>query len=309
MRVSALGFGCGATGGMIIAADRATKLRAVARAVDAGITYFDTAQAYGNGASESGLGEVLAALKPNVVVGSKVMLNLDEFSDIESAIVRAAEISLRRLQMERLDLFQLHNPIGITPAPGSNWIALSDLDAVSRAFERLRAQGKIAHWGINGLGETAALHQAVAICGAQTIQACFNLLNPSAGHGKPVEPTFQDYRGLIPAAARAGVGVIAIRVLAGGALTDADARHALASPSVDPIATHSSYDADVVLARHFRTWVDKGWANTLAEAALRFAMFEPGVSSALVGFSSLDQLEQAIAAAERGPLPGGLGWA
>lgn len=300
--MSALGFGCGATGGLIIGGDDATKLRAVARAVDAGINYFDTAQAYGNGASETQLGRVLAQLKPNVIVGSKVMLRGPEFDDIENAIVRAVEVSLMRLQLERLDLFQLHNPIGLARTPGRNWIALSDLDAVSRAFERLCEQGKIAHWGINGLGDSDGLLQAVASCGAQSIQACLNLLNSSAGRGAPVDPAFQDYRGLILAAARANVGVIAIRVLAGGALAGTAERHTLASRSVDPIATSSTYDGDVALAQRFQPLVANGFAHTLAEAAIRFAAYEPSVSTALVGFSSLIQLDQAISAVERGPL-------
>ena len=98
------------------------------------------------------------------------------------------------------------------------------------------------------------------------------------------------------------MGVIAIRVLAGGALADSPARAALASQSVDPIATSSTYDGDVALAQRFQVLVKNGYAQTLAEAATRFALFEPGVSTALIGFSSQEQLEQAIAAAERGPL-------
>jgi aryl-alcohol dehydrogenase-like predicted oxidoreductase len=303
IQVSALGFGCGAVGGLLTRGDDASMLRAVARAVEAGITYFDTAQAYGNGASETNLGRVLAQLKPDVTVGSKVMLRDRDFDDVESAIVRAVDVSLQRLQLQQLALFQLHNPIGLTRYRGRDWIGLNDLPAVNGAFEALRAAGKIAHWGINGLGDTDALHQALGSSGAETIQACFNLLNPSAGRGRAIDASFQDYRGLIPAAARAGIGVIAIRVLAGGALAGKTGRHPVAAQTVDPIATSPDYDDDVALAQRFQTLVTSGAALSLAEAAIRYAVHEPGISTALIGLSSLEQLEQAIAAAERGPLP------
>ncbi len=181
---SALGFGCGAVGGLMTAGDHATISRAIARAVDAGITYFDTAQLYGDGASEQNLGRVLAERKPTVTVGSKVLLRGPELDDVERAIIASVELSLRRLRLERLDLFQLHNSIAVARQPGRGWIGVDDLAAVTRAFETLRTQGKIRHWGINGLGETEALLRAVQTCGAQTIQTCFNLLNPSAGNAR-----------------------------------------------------------------------------------------------------------------------------
>ncbi len=97
--------------------------------------------------------------------------------------------------------------------------------------------------------------------------------------------------------------MIAIRVLAGGALTDARERHPLAMQTVAPIATSASFDEDLAQAQRFNALVRAGFVTTLAEAAIRFALGQPGVSTALVGFSSIDQLEQAIAAAERGALP------
>jgi len=72
--ISVLGYGCGAVGGLMVRGAPAEQERAVARAVDAGITYFDTAQLYGNGESERNLGRVLGVLKPKVYVGTKVNL-------------------------------------------------------------------------------------------------------------------------------------------------------------------------------------------------------------------------------------------
>jgi len=72
--VSLLGFGCGAVGGLMIKGTPADQERAVARALELGINYFDTAQMYGNGESERNLGRVLQKLKPAVYVGTKVRL-------------------------------------------------------------------------------------------------------------------------------------------------------------------------------------------------------------------------------------------
>src|SRR6476469_9024673 len=74
LEVSVLGFGCGAVGGLLIKGDREEMVRVVARAIEAGINYFDTARSYGNGVSEANLGWVLEELKPAVLVGTKVQL-------------------------------------------------------------------------------------------------------------------------------------------------------------------------------------------------------------------------------------------
>src|SRR5262245_59213673 len=78
LELSALGFGCGAVGGLLVKGEYKEMVRVVARAVEAGINYFDTARSYGNGKSEANLGLVLAELKPAVFVGSKVQLTAAE---------------------------------------------------------------------------------------------------------------------------------------------------------------------------------------------------------------------------------------
>jgi aryl-alcohol dehydrogenase-like predicted oxidoreductase len=286
-----------------VGGDDETMRRTVARAIEGGINYFDTAQAYGDGASETNLGRVLKRLKPQVIVGSKVQLRGGDFERIEDAIVTSVESSLRRLQLDQLDLFQLHNPIGLTRQAERGWIGLSDLDAATRAFRKLRSQGKIRYWGINGLGDTDALHAALEASGADTVQVCYNLLNPSAGLAAPPDFAFQDYRQLMQRAMHAHMGVIAIRIMAGGALAGTDERHPLATQRVAPIASGATFEADVALAKRFSHLMRPGWANTLAEAAIRFAISQPNVSCALIGISSPEQLEEGIAAIERGPLP------
>jgi len=303
LRVSLLGFGCGGVGGLMVADDYQSMLRAVERAVAAGINYFDTAQSYGNGRSEENLGRVLQELKPDVIVGTKVQLTAADMDKIERRIIHAVETSLRRLRMERLDLFQLHNPISLARQPEQRWVSVADLELVVQAFEKLQAAGKIRYWGFNGLGETGAIHQAVSNYGTYTIQVCYNLLNPSAGYCMPEKFPFQDYQELIKRAAERQAGVIAFRIIAGGALTANHYRHPTAAKNVEPIASGSEYAMDVVLAEQFRYLVSERCTENMAEAAIRFALSQPAISTIPIGLSSLDQLEQAICAVERGPLP------
>jgi len=72
--VSVLGFGCGAVGGLMVRGSPADQERAVARAIELGINYFDTAAMYGNGESERNLGRVMKSLKPDIHVGTKVRI-------------------------------------------------------------------------------------------------------------------------------------------------------------------------------------------------------------------------------------------
>src|SRR3954466_2319954 len=95
----------------MVKGEAADQERAVARALELGINYFDTAQMYGNGESEKNLGRVLKALKPDVYVGSKVRLPPTERGQIGAAITASLEASLKRLGRDSVDLFQFHNAI------------------------------------------------------------------------------------------------------------------------------------------------------------------------------------------------------
>ena len=101
----------------------------------------------------------------------------------------------------------------------------------------------------------------------------------------------------------AGVGVIGIRVLAGGALSGSTERHPIASPPPEPIGSAMSYDADVGRARRLLPLVKEGFAASLSEAATRFAISHPALGTILVGMATPQQFEDALAAVEKGPLP------
>ena len=180
MQLSVLGFGCGAVGGFMVRGDPADQERTVARAIAAGVNYFDTAVQYGDGESEKNLGRVLQKLKPaNVVVGTKVRLPPGEFGRIADAVTMSLEGSLARLRLDRVDIFHLHNPITETGG-GSALSVRQVLDEVVPAFERLRQQGKIRFLGITALGDTAALHQVIDARAFDSAQVVYNMLNPSA---------------------------------------------------------------------------------------------------------------------------------
>jgi L-galactose dehydrogenase/L-glyceraldehyde 3-phosphate reductase len=302
LSLSVLGYGCGAVGGLMVRGTAADQERAIARAIELGINYFDTAPLYGNGESERNLGRVLASLRPNILLGTKVNLAPAERSRIGEAVVASLEQSLRRLGRDSVDLLQLHNTI--STGPGDRMLAPDIvLDQVVPAFERLRQQGKTRFFGFTAVGDTAALHRLIDARVFDTAQISYNLLNPSAGAALPPNYPAQDYGQLLERARAAGMGTIGIRVLAGGALSGSAARHALASPPPEPIGSATSFDADVERARRLEPLVREGYAGDLIEAGLRFVIAHPALTTVLIGTSTIEQFEHAAASVERGPLP------
>ena len=112
LQVSELVFGGGWVGGLLIHQDDETKLKAVRRALDAGINWIDTAPSYGDGRSEEALGWLLKEVERQPYVSTKVRLELDRLDDLTGQITASMEASLQRLRRDSVDLFQLHNPIG-----------------------------------------------------------------------------------------------------------------------------------------------------------------------------------------------------
>ncbi len=299
--VSLLGFGCGAVGGLMIKGAAADQERAVWRALELGINYFDTAQMYGNGESERNLGRVLKALKPDCYVGTKVRLPPTERGQIGQAIAASLEASLQRMQRDSVDLFQFHNAI-VGTTRGADFAAETVLDEVVPAFERLRAQGKFRFVGITANGETSALHRIIDARAVDTAQASYNLLNPSPGAAVPAGYPAQDYGNLLAHAKAADMGIINIRVLAGGALSGTEERHPLGSPPPAPIGSGADYHRDVERARRFAPLITEGHADSLIEASIRYVIAQPAVSTVLVGYSTIEHLEYAARSVEKGPL-------
>jgi aryl-alcohol dehydrogenase-like predicted oxidoreductase len=303
LRLSILGFGCGAVGGLMVRGDPADQERAVARALEAGVNYFDTAVAYGDGESEKNLGRILKKLKPaDAIVGTKVRLRPPDFTRIADAVGASLDGSLQRLGLERVDIFHFHNPITVKGG-GDSLSVRQMLDELVPAFESQRRRGKTRFLGITAVGDTAALHEVIDARVFDSAQVSYNLLNPSAAAVLPANYPAQDYGRLFDHTVAAGVGVVGIRVLAGGALSGSGDRHPIASPPPTPIGSAVSYDTDLARARRLRPLVEEGFAGSLSEAAIRFAMSHPAMGTILVGMASLQQFEQALAAVLQGPFP------
>jgi L-galactose dehydrogenase/L-glyceraldehyde 3-phosphate reductase len=303
MQLSVLGFGCGAVGGLMVRGDPRDQERAIARALAVGVNYFDTAVQYGDGESEKNLGRILQNLKPaNAIVGTKVRLPNAAFGRIADTVTKSLEGSLSRLRREQVDIFHLHN--AITEDGGGEALSVRQvLDEVVPAFEQLRQQGKIRFLGLTAIGSTPALHQVIDARGFDSAQVVYNMLNPSAAMALPANYPAQDYARLFDHTKAAGTGVIAIRVLAGGALSGSAERHPIASPPPEPIGSAMSYDADIARARRLMPLVAEGFAASLTEAATRFAIGNAAVGTILVGMATPQQFEDALAAVEKGPLP------
>ncbi|MBX5491986.1 MAG: aldo/keto reductase [Chloroflexi bacterium] len=304
LRVSAIGFGCGNIGGLLVRGSEAAQREAITAALAAGINYFDTAAQYGDGRSETQLGRTLRAVGAEPLVGTKVRLAPAQLADIPGALRVALEASLRRLGRDHVDLFQLHNAIAAEADPGRGVLDVATVcGPVVEGLRALQAAGRTRYIGCTGLGETAALHQVVASGKFDTIQCYFNALNPSAGYPGHVPADGQDFAGLIDRAAAAGMGVLAIRVLAAGAMAATPARHALAGAPGTPLAPGSTYERDLERAARLRQLAAELGLEGPVELALRCVLAQPRVSVALVGFSDAAQVVDAVRWAERGPLP------
>ena len=213
LKLSVLGFGCGAVGGLMVRGSAADQERAVARAVDAGISYFDTAAQYGDGQSETNLGRVIKTLKlRDITIGTKVRLTAT--SGIRDAIVASLDNSLQRLDLPNVDIFHLHNAI---TERGQNGALTADqvLNEVVPTFENLRQQGKIRFCGITAVGDIADIRKVAEARVINSAQVVFNLLNPSAAGRVSERYPGQNFQELLKLNTACGIGSIAIRILGG----------------------------------------------------------------------------------------------
>ncbi len=275
--------------------------RAVAWARDNGINHFDTAPLYGNGASEENLGRALGNDREGVVISTKVRLAPEHRADLDSAIRMSLETSLRRLRQDQVDLLQLHNTLGAS-SQGDVFAADEILDRVLPTFERLREEGKVRFLGFTANGDVDAIHALVNSNRIDSGQFFFNALNPSAGQALPARYPGDDYRQILAVAKDRGVGSIGVRVLAGGALSGSEARHPLGMAQVAPIGSGSDYATDVARSLRFQPLVEAGYAASLPELAIRFAISNPDLTTTEIGIASIEEVQFAAGAVNKGSL-------
>ncbi len=296
--VSELVFGGGAVGGLLIRADDDTRREAIRRVLRGGINWIDTAAAYGEGRSEQALGWLLEEVDESPYISTKFHIAPQSDEDVASQIERSLVASLGRLQRERVDLLQLHNPVTQATRTGSLGVsAILGRGGVADALERLVARGLVGHIGFTALGDPAACRQLIESRRFASAQVYHNLLNPSAGRAMPAAWSGYDFENLIGSCAECGVAVMNIRVLSAGVIAT-EVRHGREMPIVPRT------DVETDARRTARVFAElKERYGTRAQTAIRYALTNPGVSGVLVGIAELDQIDEALAAIELGPLP------
>lgn len=298
LRISEIGFGCGGGAALMVKGDPATQKAAVARALELGITYFDTAPVYGNGESEKNLGRALRSLDASPVVVTKVALELDELDDIAAAVERSVERSLERLGRDRVDVVYLHNRVASRRAPkpdvGVGALLTADdvigANGVVAGFERVRARRLADYFGCCSYGgEMDVLDRVIASGAFDAMLVHYNVITQTAWRPAVPNSAVPDYHRIADRAARRGMGTAILRVLEAGLL----AGNSREAPSPKQ---------DAALARAGTLGFLQGDEATLAPSAIRFALSNPDVSVVLVGVSEVAHVDAAVAAAERGPL-------
>jgi aryl-alcohol dehydrogenase-like predicted oxidoreductase len=286
--VSEIGFGAWAIGGSWGETDDAQSLAALNAAVDAGVTFIDTADVYGDGRSERLIGRLLNERSERLVVATKMARrgNLDVSEYTYDTFRGWLERSRENLGVETIDLVQLHCP------PWDTYYTPS----VFEACDRLVEDGLIAHYGVSVEKVEEAL-KAIEYPGVASVQIVFNLFRQ-----RPAELFFEQAR-------IRDVGVIARVPLASGLLTGKLRRDTRFDPEDHRIANRHGeqfdvgetfagvdYETGLAAVEELRPLVPDG--ATLAQLALRWILRFPAISTVIPGAKTPDQARANIAAAD-----------
>ena len=285
LRVSVVGLGCNNFGGRI---DLEATRKVVHRALDCGITLFDTADIYGErGGSETCLGQILGDRRKEIVLASKFGMEMDDGEKKGGSrryIMQAVEDSLRRLQTDWIDLYQYHRPDPLTP-----------IDETLRALDDLIRQGKVRYIGCSNMPswEVATAQWTARDLGTNSFVSAqdeYSLLVRDAE------------KELIPSAVAYGLGLLPYFPLASGLLTGKYQRNA--PMPVDARLTKTQRLAD-------RYLTEKNWQRTekladfceaqgksMVELAFSWLLAQPVVSSVIAGATKPEQIEANVKAAD-----------
>jgi aryl-alcohol dehydrogenase-like predicted oxidoreductase len=295
LAISVLSFGAGPISTLLVGDESARQRAVISHAIERGINWFDTAATYGGGQSEANLGRVLQELgNPPVHVATKVRLIGDDLSDVGRAVRRSIVASLDRLRLPQVTLLQLHNSITLRRGDEPTSLTVADVldpGGIADAFADMRAEGLVTHLGLTGIGHPVALRSVIQSGRLETMQTPYHLLNPSAGREMPASFAETNYGNVIGDCAREKMGVLAIRVLAGGALAgNQPSPHTFKTPFF-PL---DLYQRDRQRADRLQRML--GQDQSLVQEAIRFALSHPQISSALVGFGETAQIDEALQA-------------
>ena len=286
LRVSVAGLGCNNLGGRL---DAAGSRAVVHRALDLGITLFDTADAYGNrGGSERALGEILGPRRKDIVLATKFGVQMDDAGELKGAsrsyVPRALEASLERLKTDWIDLYQIHWPDPQTP-----------IEETLRALDDLVRAGKVRYIGCSNF----AAWQAVE---AQWTSRHHGLAAFVSCQNEYSLVVREPERELVPAMQAYGLGLLPYFPLASGLLSGRYRRGA-------PIAKGVRFDLAPQFRDRFLT--DANWpvverlegfararGTSMVEVAFGWLASRPTVASVIAGASTPEQVSQNAAAVD-----------
>jgi aryl-alcohol dehydrogenase-like predicted oxidoreductase len=278
----------------------------IRHAIARGINWFDTAAGYGEGKSESNLGEALGRFGhlSGVHIATKVRYLPEHLDDLRGHTLASVTASLNRLQVKRVMLLQLHNAVTALRGDEPTSITPQDVlgkDGVLEGFRELQEKGLVQHIGITGMGQPSALREVIRSGAFDTMQVPYSLLNPSAGTPMAQAGDETDYGNIIADCYSQAMGVFAIRIFAGGALLgNPPSAHTLKTPFF-PLGL---YERDRARAARLTNRFPRG--QSLHAAAIRFALAHPHLSSAIIGFRTTDEIDAALSALDSPTLPGDL---
>jgi aryl-alcohol dehydrogenase-like predicted oxidoreductase len=287
LAISRIGFGAWATGGSNwklgwSGQDDGDSVAALERALKVGITWIDTAPAYGLGHSETIIGQVLrGAPPPRPLVftkcGAIVSRDYITFSLETDSIRRELESSLERLGIDTIDLYQLHRPL---PEP--------DLEQGWETLLQLRDEGLVRCIGVSNFS-VAELERIQTLGAVQTIQPPYSLMQPTAAEA------------LLPCAERHRIGVIVYSPLGSGLLTGTMTPERLSALPVDDWRRHDSRFSTAALSRSLELAprllsVAQRHDASPGEVAIAWTLSHPAVQGAIVGFRRPEQVDEMIGA-------------
>jgi aryl-alcohol dehydrogenase-like predicted oxidoreductase len=275
--VTVVGLGCNNFGGRI---DEAAAREVIDAALDAGVTFFDTADVYGNrGGSEEIIGRALGGRRDQVVLATKFGHDLGDGETARGArpyIRKAVEASLRRLQTDRIDLYQYHRPDGVTP-----------LEETLEALHELVQEGTVRAIGSSNF-TPAMVDEAAALAAERG-------LTPFASEQSEYSWLRRGAEGsLLPVCERLGVGFIPYFPLASGLLTGKYEKGRPA-PEGTRLAGRELADDDLDAVERLRGFGERRGASLL-EVAIGGLAAVPGVASVIAGATKPEQVRANAAA-------------
>ena len=285
LNVSRVGFGGGGIGQVWGATTREEAVKAVHRALDLGINYFDVAPAYGDGKAEEALGIALEGRSEGVIIGTKVRVPADNLADATGAVQRSMETSLRLLKRDSVDILHVHNRFTENRGDVPNSLSADDvMGPVLEAYQAVQQAGKTRFIGLSAMDHHVPTLNTIMESGDwDTVLAYYNLLNWTAQLPLPPGTDLFDNGQNILLAKKHNMGVIGIRSHAAGALTSGVDR------PVPP--DNNLLRQDVASAVQLGFLVD-GTIKTLSQAATVFCLMNDDIHTTVPGVKNQAETEE-----------------